>query len=210
MMAISSPQYVWTLFTGPLNQKLGTTLAQSQWTFSLLIILQTFLSPLQAYFVDRFGPRNPDLARRPPVRRELGAGRPMSATSGRSTSLMASSAASAPASSMSASSADGALVSRPPRSRHRPRRRRLWLRRILHQLPDRQHDQELGLSHTLLVWGVIQAVIGVARRHGIAPAARRFPARNCRADDCHGHAAIPRELHAARDAAEARSSVCSS
>jgi oxalate/formate antiporter len=58
MMAISSPQYTWTLFTGPLNQKLGTTLAQLQWTFSLLIILQTFLSPLQAYLVDRFGPRN--------------------------------------------------------------------------------------------------------------------------------------------------------
>ena len=48
MMAISSPQYVWTLFTGPLNQKLGTTLAELQWTFSLLIILQTWLSPLQA------------------------------------------------------------------------------------------------------------------------------------------------------------------
>src|SRR5581483_5597095 len=58
MMAISSPQYTWTLFTGPLNQKLGTTLAELQWTFSLLIILQTFLSPLQAYLVDRFGPRN--------------------------------------------------------------------------------------------------------------------------------------------------------
>ncbi|HXX03692.1 MAG TPA: oxalate/formate MFS antiporter [Xanthobacteraceae bacterium] len=57
MMAISSPQYVWTLFTGPLNQKLGTTLAQLQWTFSLLIILQTWLSPFQAYLVDRFGPR---------------------------------------------------------------------------------------------------------------------------------------------------------
>ncbi len=57
MMAISSPQYVWTLFTGPLNQKLGTTLAQLQWTFSLLIILQTWLSPLQAHLVDRFGPR---------------------------------------------------------------------------------------------------------------------------------------------------------
>jgi OFA family oxalate/formate antiporter-like MFS transporter len=28
MMAISSPQYTWTLFTGPLNQKLGTTLAE--------------------------------------------------------------------------------------------------------------------------------------------------------------------------------------
>jgi MFS transporter, OFA family, oxalate/formate antiporter len=57
MMAISSPQYVWTLFTGPLNQKLGTTLTQLQWTFSLLIILQTWLSPFQAYLVDRFGPR---------------------------------------------------------------------------------------------------------------------------------------------------------
>jgi OFA family oxalate/formate antiporter-like MFS transporter len=57
MMAISSPQYVWTLFTGPLNQKLGTTLAELQWTFSLLIILQTWCSPAQAYLVDRFGPR---------------------------------------------------------------------------------------------------------------------------------------------------------
>ncbi len=57
MMSISSPQYVWTLFTGPLNAKLGTTLAELQWTFSLLIILQTWCSPLQAYLVDRFGPR---------------------------------------------------------------------------------------------------------------------------------------------------------
>ncbi|MDE2228805.1 MAG: oxalate/formate MFS antiporter [Alphaproteobacteria bacterium] len=57
MMAISSPQYVWTLFTGPLNKAMGTTLAELQWTFSLLIILQTFFSPFQAYLVDRFGPR---------------------------------------------------------------------------------------------------------------------------------------------------------
>jgi MFS transporter, OFA family, oxalate/formate antiporter len=57
MMAISSPQYVWTLFTSPLNQKLGTTLAELQWTVSLLIILQTWFSPFQAYLVDRFGPR---------------------------------------------------------------------------------------------------------------------------------------------------------
>ena len=57
MMAISSPQYVWTLFTGPLNEKLGTTLAEIQVTFSLLIVLQTFFSPFQAYLVDRFGPR---------------------------------------------------------------------------------------------------------------------------------------------------------
>jgi oxalate/formate antiporter len=57
MMSISSPQYTWTLFTASLNKELGTTLAELQWTFSLLIILQTFLSPLQAHLVDRFGPR---------------------------------------------------------------------------------------------------------------------------------------------------------
>src|ERR1700758_5453629 len=57
MMSISSPQYVWTLFTGPLNQKLGTTLTELQFTFSLLIVLQTFFSPFQAYLVDRFGPK---------------------------------------------------------------------------------------------------------------------------------------------------------
>jgi oxalate/formate antiporter len=57
MMAISSPQYVWTLFTGPLNKSLGTTLPEIQVTFSLLIVLQTFFSPFQAYLVDRFGPR---------------------------------------------------------------------------------------------------------------------------------------------------------
>lgn len=57
MMAISSPQYVWTLFTGPLTNKLGVSLAQVQITFSLLIILQTFFSPVQGYLVDRFGIR---------------------------------------------------------------------------------------------------------------------------------------------------------
>jgi oxalate/formate antiporter len=57
MMAISSPQYVWTLFTTPLSAKLGTTLTELQWTFSLLIVLQTWFSPFQAYLVDRFGPR---------------------------------------------------------------------------------------------------------------------------------------------------------
>jgi OFA family oxalate/formate antiporter-like MFS transporter len=57
MMAISSPQYVWTLFTAPLTAKLGVSLAQVQITFSLLIILQTFFSPVQGYLVDRFGIR---------------------------------------------------------------------------------------------------------------------------------------------------------
>src|SRR4051812_36841380 len=41
MMAISSPQYVWTLFTKPMLGQFGGTLSQLQVTFSLLIVLQT-------------------------------------------------------------------------------------------------------------------------------------------------------------------------
>src|SRR6266436_6051885 len=57
MMAISSPQYTWTLFTKPLSTELAVKLPQLQVTFSILIVLQTFLSPLQRFLVDRFGPR---------------------------------------------------------------------------------------------------------------------------------------------------------
>jgi OFA family oxalate/formate antiporter-like MFS transporter len=57
MMAISSPQYVWTLFTKPMMAQFGGTLSTLQITFSILIVLQTFLSPFQGYLVDRFGPR---------------------------------------------------------------------------------------------------------------------------------------------------------
>ena len=57
MMAISSPQYVWTLFTKPFQDGLGATLPAVQITFSIVIVLQTWLSPLQGYLVDRFGPR---------------------------------------------------------------------------------------------------------------------------------------------------------
>jgi oxalate/formate antiporter len=57
MMAISSPQYVWTLFARPLGVSLGVPAAAVQVTFSLLIVLQTFFSPFQGWLVDRFGPR---------------------------------------------------------------------------------------------------------------------------------------------------------
>ena len=57
MMAISSPQYVWALFTKPLAAALTVSPAALQVTFSLLIVLQTFFSPFQGWLVDRFGPR---------------------------------------------------------------------------------------------------------------------------------------------------------
>src|SRR6202163_1635577 len=57
MMAISSPQYVWTLFTKPLMAQLGVSLTRLQVTFSIFIVLQTFLSPLQGYLIEKFGPK---------------------------------------------------------------------------------------------------------------------------------------------------------
>src|SRR5580704_15482404 len=57
MMAISSPQYVWALFTKPLGAALAVSPAALQVTFSLLIVLQTFFSPIQGWLVDRYGPR---------------------------------------------------------------------------------------------------------------------------------------------------------
>ena len=57
MIVISSPQYVWALFTQPLTTGLGASLPELQITFSILIVVQTFLSPWQGVLVDRFGPR---------------------------------------------------------------------------------------------------------------------------------------------------------
>ncbi len=57
MMSISSPQYVWTLFTKPFQDALGVNLPAIQVTFTIVIVLQTFFSPVQGYLVDRFGPR---------------------------------------------------------------------------------------------------------------------------------------------------------
>jgi OFA family oxalate/formate antiporter-like MFS transporter len=57
MMAISSPQYVWALLTKPMMAAFGVKLSQLQVTFSILIVFQTFLSPIQGYLIDRFGPR---------------------------------------------------------------------------------------------------------------------------------------------------------
>ncbi|TAL78584.1 MAG: oxalate/formate MFS antiporter [Beijerinckiaceae bacterium] len=57
MMAISSPQYVWTLFVKSFESTTGAKLAAVQVTISLLIVLQTWLAPIQGWLIDRFGPR---------------------------------------------------------------------------------------------------------------------------------------------------------
>ena len=54
MMTISSPQYVWTLFVKPFQTSTGASLAAVQVTFTLIIVLQTFFSPVQGWLIDRF------------------------------------------------------------------------------------------------------------------------------------------------------------
>jgi oxalate/formate antiporter len=57
MMTISSPQYVWTLFVPSFQKTTGSILSEVQWTITFLIVLQTWLSPLQGYLVERLGPK---------------------------------------------------------------------------------------------------------------------------------------------------------
>jgi MFS transporter, OFA family, oxalate/formate antiporter len=57
MMTISSPQYVWTLFVPSFQKTTGSILSEVQWTITLLIVLQTWLSPMQGYLVERLGPK---------------------------------------------------------------------------------------------------------------------------------------------------------
>jgi MFS transporter, OFA family, oxalate/formate antiporter len=57
MMAIANLQYAWTWFTTPLTQSLHATLAAVQLAFTFFVLMQTWLAPINAYMVDRFGPR---------------------------------------------------------------------------------------------------------------------------------------------------------
>jgi MFS transporter, OFA family, oxalate/formate antiporter len=57
MMTISSPQYVWTLFVPSFQKTTGSILSEVQWTITFLIVLQTWLSPIQGLLVERLGPK---------------------------------------------------------------------------------------------------------------------------------------------------------
>jgi MFS transporter, OFA family, oxalate/formate antiporter len=57
MASISSPQYVWALFTKPMTSAFHVGLPAIQVAFSLLVLLQAFLSPFQGWLIGKFGPR---------------------------------------------------------------------------------------------------------------------------------------------------------
>lgn len=57
MIAVANYQYGWTLFVNPLQKKLGVDVALIQVTFTVFVLLETWLVPFEGWLVDKFGPR---------------------------------------------------------------------------------------------------------------------------------------------------------
>src|SRR5215471_19056907 len=57
MVMIANLQYGWTLFVGPLDAKFHWGRPAIQVAFSIFVITETWLVPVEGWFVDRFGPK---------------------------------------------------------------------------------------------------------------------------------------------------------
>ena len=57
MVMIANMQYGWTLFVGPIGNKYHWTKAAIQVAFTVFVLFETWLVPVEGYLVDRFGPR---------------------------------------------------------------------------------------------------------------------------------------------------------
>jgi MFS transporter, OFA family, oxalate/formate antiporter len=58
MVMIANLQYGWTLFVHPMNQAHGWSVADIQVAFSIFVALETWLTPIEGWIVDRIGPKN--------------------------------------------------------------------------------------------------------------------------------------------------------
>jgi OFA family oxalate/formate antiporter-like MFS transporter len=57
MVMIANLQYGWNLFVNPIDQKFHWGREAIQWAFAIFIFTETWLVPVEGWFVDRFGPR---------------------------------------------------------------------------------------------------------------------------------------------------------
>ena len=57
MIMIANLQYAWTLFVQPLQAGTGWKLSDIQTAFTLFILCQTWVQPLDGWLIDRLGPR---------------------------------------------------------------------------------------------------------------------------------------------------------
>jgi MFS transporter, OFA family, oxalate/formate antiporter len=57
MVMVANLQLGWTPFVDPIDQKYRWGRYAIQWTFTIFVLIQTWLVPLHGYLIDRFGPR---------------------------------------------------------------------------------------------------------------------------------------------------------
>jgi MFS transporter, OFA family, oxalate/formate antiporter len=57
MIMIANLQYGWTLFVHPMAERHGWSVAAIQVAFSIFVALETWLTPLEGWIVDRIGPQ---------------------------------------------------------------------------------------------------------------------------------------------------------
>ena len=57
MSMIANLQYGWTLFVNPIHDAHGWTLSAIQVAFTVFVLVETWLVPIEGYLVDRIGPR---------------------------------------------------------------------------------------------------------------------------------------------------------
>ena len=57
MIATANIQYAWTLFVPEIQQEFGWKRAEIQITFTIFVLVQTWLAPIEGYFIDKLGPR---------------------------------------------------------------------------------------------------------------------------------------------------------
>ncbi|HWC73548.1 MAG TPA: MFS transporter, partial [Gemmatimonadales bacterium] len=57
MIAVANFQYGWTLFVPPLQKHLHADQASVQVTFTVFVLLETWLVPFEGWLVDKFGPK---------------------------------------------------------------------------------------------------------------------------------------------------------
>ena len=57
MVMIANLQYGWTLFVGPIDAKYQWGRAAIQIAFTIFVLTETWLVPIEGYLIDRFGPR---------------------------------------------------------------------------------------------------------------------------------------------------------
>ena len=57
MVMIANLQYGWTLFVNPIDQKYHWGRAAIQVAFTIFVLAETWLVPIEGYLIDRFGPK---------------------------------------------------------------------------------------------------------------------------------------------------------